>query len=376
MARISKVKISYLMAFLTIIAIVPQCVMAQGESAVPFLLIAPNARADGMGEAGAAIADDASAVFWNPAGLAFQTKAEASITHSQWLPQFGLSDLFYDYLAFCYPIPEWLGTASASVTYLNLGEFAYTTTSSTPEFYFKAYELAATIGYSTKIFEELGLGVNLRYIRSSLAPFEAYGGGSGRKGVGETVSFDIATLWKPTSLGLLEDRLNIGLNISNIGPKLIYIDAAQADPLPTNLRLGLAGKIIQSEFNNLTAHVDFSRLLVRRHTFDTTTGTAQPPDPVYKAIFTSWYDAGFKKVTIGSGLEYWYGSPRLIALRFGYFYEHPKYGNRKFLTFGAGIRYDVYGFDFSYLSTVEENHPLAETLRFTLSIAWGGEEEY
>ena len=47
-------------------------IFAQGESAVPFLLIAPGARTGGMGEAGVALANDATAVFWNPAGLAFQ----------------------------------------------------------------------------------------------------------------------------------------------------------------------------------------------------------------------------------------------------------------------------------------------------------------
>ena len=67
---------------------VPQAARAQGESAVPFLLIAPNARADAMGESGTGVADDAAANFWNPAGLAFQVGQEVSLTHSAWLPQF------------------------------------------------------------------------------------------------------------------------------------------------------------------------------------------------------------------------------------------------------------------------------------------------
>ena len=70
-------------------------------------------------------------------------------------------------------------------------------------------------------------------------------------------------------------------------------------------------------------------------------------------------------------MEYWYGSPRLLALRIGYFYENPKFGNRKFLTFGAGIRYDIYGFDFSYISA-SDGHPLSDTIRFSLLIGWGG----
>ena len=355
----------------------PQLLFAQGESAVPFLLIAPNARADGMGEAGGALADDASAAFWNPAALAFLPGQEISLTHSNWLPAFQQSDLFYDYLSYRNKIESLGGSVSASVTYLSLGEFVITDASPDPLGTFKGYELSVTAGYATRVFEDLGLGINLRYIHSSLAPIDVQG--QGREGIASTVSFDVAALWKPKTLGPLEDRLSIGLNLSNLGPKMTYIDASQADPLPTNLRLGIAAQIIKSEFNNVNFVVDFSRLLVRRYSGDTTynsDGTIRfisdpRVDDLPKSIFTAWGDNGLSKVTIGTGIEYWYGAPKLIALRFGYFYEHPQFGNRKFLTFGAGVRYDVYGFDFSYLSAVEENHPLGETLRFTLLIAWG-----
>lgn len=360
-------------------------VFAQGESAVPFLLIAPDARADGMGEAGAALADDASAIQWNPGGLAFQKGQEVSITHSNWLPGFGMSDLFYEFLAYRYHIEDWGGTIAANITYLNLGEFVETRDDPTPISTFKAYEFAVTAGYATKLRENLGLGFNLRFIRSVLAPFNVQE--QGREGVASTVSFDIGALWKLSGIDFFgmayrEPPLNIGLNLSNIGPKLTYIDADQADPLPTNLRLAFALKPLQTEFNNITFILDFNRILVRRYGVDTVRdGTGRPlftvdhkPDPVYKALFTAWGDGGLKKTTIGTGIEYWYGSPKLVALRWGYFYEHPHYGNRKFMTFGAGIRYDIYGFDFSYLSAIEENHPLAETLRFTLLISWGAEE--
>ena len=359
--------------------LVPSVASAQGESAVPFLLIAPNARADGMGEAGGALSDDASAVFWNPAGLAFLSGQEASITHANWLPAFQQSDLFYDYLAYRNYMESLGGTISASVTYLNLGEFVITTDSPDPQGSFKGYEVAVTAGYATKLTTELGIGINLRYIRSALAPIAGLPGTTGpnvdREGVGSTVSFDIATLWKPLSI----DWLSVGLNLSNIGPKITYIDAAQADPLPTNLRLGLTANVVKSEYNNVNFILDFSRLLVRRYKSEPvynangdSIGATEPHvDNLPKSLFSAWGDGGVQKVTIGTGIEYWYGEPKLIALRFGYFYENPNYGNRKFLTFGAGVRYDVYGFDFSYLSAIEENHPLGETLRFSLLIAWG-----
>jgi hypothetical protein len=339
--------------------------LAQGESAVPFLLIAPNARADGMGEAGAGLADDVGAIHWNPGGLAFQSGQEISITHSNWLPGFGQSDLFYDYLNYRNYVEDWEGTVSASITYFNLGEFNQTT-SLGPQIVgtFKAFELAMTAGYATKVIEEFGVGINLRFIHSSLAPF-ATEKEQGR-GVGSTVSFDIGTLYRPPIPGY-ENRVGIGLSLSNVGPKIAYIDRAQADPIPTYLRLGLSVKVIESEFNNITLNSDFNRLMVRRYA----NGSS---DPVYRALVTAWKDNGLRKVTVGTGIEYWYGKPKLIALRYGYFHEAspPVNGGRKFHTFGAGIRYDMYGFDFSYLSTVEENHPLAETLRFTLLIGWGG----
>jgi hypothetical protein len=356
-------------AVFTLLALVPlHRAAAQGESAVPFLLIAPNSRAAGIGEAGTGSVDDASAIFWNPGALAFLEGQEVSITHANWLPQFQQSDLFYDYLNYRANIEEIGGVLGASVTYLNLGKFARTSSEGpTVIEEFKAFEVAATIGYSTKAFDDLGLGLNLRLIHSALSPI----GTEQEQGSGKatTVSVDIALMYRPLELnvpllGDLGKKFSAGFNLSNIGPKVTYIDAAQADPLPTNLRVGLGYKVLEDEFNSLQATLDFSRLLVRRREDGTS-------DPVFKALFSAWGDgSGVRKVNIGTGLEYWYGAPRLLALRIGYFYEDPSFGNRKFLTFGAGIRYDIYGFDFSYISA-EENHPLSDTIRFSLLIGWG-----
>jgi opacity protein-like surface antigen len=345
-------------------------------SAVPFLLIAPNSRASGMGEAGAALADDASALFWNPAGLAFQRGQEISISHANWLPQFQLSDLFIDYLVYRRSMPELDGTLAASVTYLNLGEFTRTENDPTPLETFKAYEFAVTVGYATMLTENLGVGVNGRFIHSRLAPFgtaEEKG-----RGIASGFSFDVGFLYKPRTLEIpltgldIGNRFSVGLNLSNIGPALTYIDKAQADPLPTNFRLGLGYKIIESDYNSLAYIIDVSKLLVRKKADGTS-------DPFYKAIITSWADKSFRQelreFVTGMGLEYWYGSPRFLALRTGFFYEDPQFGNRKFLTFGAGIRWDIFGADFSYISTFEEQHPLGETLRFTLLISWGSATE-
>jgi hypothetical protein len=368
------------MMFLSLAVIIPQTLRAQGESAVPFLLISPNSRSSGIGEAGTGTVDDASAIFWNPAALAFLKGQEISITHANWLPQFHQSDLFYDYLNYRQDIDDFGGTIGASVTYLNLGEFIKTGPGGPQEIgRFKAFEFAVTLGYATLAFDDLGIGLNIRYIHSALSPF----GTDQEKGTGiaRTVSFDIAAMYRPTDLELpligdIGDAFSAGINLSNLGPKVTYIDDEQADPLPTNLRLGLGFKLVKDEFNEMTYSLDFSKLLVRRRPeIKDTAGNIirkASVDPFYKALFTAWGDgSGLRKVNTAMGVEYWYGNPRLIALRAGHFFEDPSFGNRNFWTFGAGIRYDIYGFDFSYISAAE-NHPLSDTIRFSLLIDWGG----
>ncbi len=356
-------------------------VSAQGEAAVPFLLLAPDSRAGGIGESGSGLADNSAAIFWNPAGIAFLTGSEFSFTHSNWLPAFNL-DLFYDYATYRQYIEDLNGSVTASVTYMNFGEFVRTSSNSPdPIGTFKSFDAALTLGYATKLSNSWGLGLNFRLIHSRLAdkPTEAEQG----KGVATSVSFDVAAMWRPEHfevplLGDFGNQFSLGMNLSNLGPKIYYIDQAQADPIPTNLRLGLAARIFQDEFNSLTYTVDFSKLLI-----GVADSSGKRPD-FYKAIFTSWTDRPFsevmKDVVTSMGLEYWYGNIEegfQFALRAGFFYEDPDHGNRKFVTLGAGIRYELYGFDFSYITTDvfkgSENHPLSNTLRFTLSIGWGSQ---
>ncbi len=349
-----------------------QSVFAQaGTTAVPFLLIAPNSRSSGMGEGGTGIADDASAIHWNPAGLAFQKGGEVSITHANWLPQFHLSDLFYDYFNIKQEMPEYGGTFGASVTYLNLGEFVRTDEKGPDAIEkFKGFEVAATVGFASQISDEFAVGTNLRFINSSLSPF----GTQNEKGDGIAYdfSFDLAFMYKPKTLVIpildedIGESFSVGMNLTNLGPKIVYIDAAQADPLPTQLRVGFGIIPMKDEFNSLTLSLDFSKLLVYR---ERNGASHELP----KALITSFTNHSLSRnltlINTSVGLEYWYDNT--IAIRWGYFFEDPSNGNRNFMTFGAGIRYDkMYGFDFSYISSKEENSPLSDTLRFTLLILW------
>lgn len=354
---------------------------AQGEAAVPFLLLAPDSRAGGIGESGTGLADNSAAIFWNPAGIAFLSGTEVSITHSNWLPQFNL-DLFYDYLTYRQYIEDISGSITASITYMNFGEFVRTAEDSPdPIGTFRSFDAALTLGYATKLSNDWGLGFNFRIIHSRLSD-QSVGEEQG-SGVATSVSFDISSMWRPEKfvLPLVDEdiggKFSIGFNLSNLGPKIYYIDKAQADPIPTNFRLGFAYKVIDDEFNSLIYTLDFSKLLVSRDS----TGS----DEFYQAIISAWGDESFsnemRDIVTSMGLEYWYGTPGdfLFALRAGFFYEDPGYGNRKFATFGAGIRYDIYGFDFSYITTSVfeggENHPLSDTLRFTVLIGWGAVPE-
>jgi len=386
-----KIVLKFLL-FSVMFTVIPNATYGQGEAAVPFLLLAPDSRAGGIGESGGGLADNSAAIFWNPAGIAFLSGTELSITHSNWLPQFQL-DLFYDYLTYRQYLEELDGSVTASITYMNFGEFVYTGEDSPdPLGTFRSFDAALTLGYATKLSPDWGIGLNFRIIHSRLSGSNIKVGAQEGKGVATSVSFDLAAMWRPEKFVLplidedIGNRFSIGVNLSNIGPKIYYINQSQADPIPTNFRLGFAYKILDEDFNSLLFTLDFSKLLVSRtETIVNDTITITKSKEWYEALFLAWGDdpvsEELRDIVTSMGLEYWYGQPGdfLFALRTGYFYEDPSFGNRKFITFGAGIRYDIYGFDFSYITTSVfkngENHPLSDTLRFTVLIGWGAVPE-
>jgi hypothetical protein len=195
--------------------------------------------------------------------------------------------------------------------------------------------------------------MSLKYIYLKLADFGA--GEEKGKGTGYSVAADVGILYKTPWV----DRLTLGANLSNMGPKISFIDASQADPIPTNLKVGAAYKLLDGEYNELTVTMDVNKLLVVKH-------EDGGSDSFYKAIFTAWTDehqGTIKRLSSSIGAEYWYN--QIFALRTGYFYED--IGRRRFLTLGAGIRYSMYGFDFGYISADKEGSPLADTMRFSLS---------
>ena len=349
-----------------------------GGSAVPFLLISPDARGSGMGEVGTAIADDINAIYWNPAGLGLHTYVpkggysdeekpygQVAISFSKWLPQFN-ADLYYSYLTVGQYIEGLDGVAAVNFIYMNLGEFTRTHESGKVLGKFISNEFTIGISYGTVIAPDLCAGFQLRYIQSNLTPTAV---GQQDAGTGISGGFDLGLLWKPSNLKIfdmdLSNRIGLGFNLQNVGPKVTYIN--ESDPLPTQLRLGSAFTLVQDEYNDFKFAIDFAKLLVHRKTILDPNQTEKTiSDPLPKSLVTGWSNAG---IELSLGVEYWYS--KIIALRAGYFTEPSSLGNRKFWNFGAGVKYDIFQLDFSYINTIEENHPLANTMRFSLIVNWG-----
>jgi opacity protein-like surface antigen len=344
-----------ILVLIVMFGMIAQQAFAVSEAALLFLLISPGARSAGMGESFVGVANDASAVFWNPAGLAYQNGRQITFMHANWLP--GLtSDIFYEFLAYRMSI-EGVGTIGFNVIYLDLGEQTRTDESGNELEKFSSNEYAISASYGATVTDNLAMGVTLRFIRSNLSKF-----GAGREigsGQASVFAFDLGMLY---TFPFFNQKLNWGMNISNMGPKIAYIDEAQADPLPTNLKTGLAFKLIDQKFNKLTIAADINKLLVTPH-------GDKPADPFYEALITSWYDESFQremdKITRSIGVEYWYSD--LIALRAGYYFD--KEGKVKYSSFGAGLKYSLYGFDFGYVAA-SEGHPLANTMRFSLTVGF------
>ncbi|GAB5534277.1 MAG: type IX secretion system outer membrane channel protein PorV [Rubricoccaceae bacterium] len=342
-------------------------------TAVPFLQIEPDSRAAGMGMTGVALADNAYALFWNPAGLAGQEGTEVSFTHAPWLPALG-ADLSFEYLSGKYGLGD-AGTLGAHLTYFNLGEQIWTDIEGEEIGKFKSYELAAGLSYGKEVTENLSLGAGGRLIMSNLTGGQGVVGdaGSTETSTGVSFGFDLGAQYE-LPMGGEKVTPTLGFNLANVGPGISYTESGIPSAIPTNLKFGAAVETELDEFNKLNFALDLNKILVNRDT----TGEY---DSAVAAIFSSWRTrridtnpdpneetienvSALRQLTLGAGVEYWYND--LLALRSGYFYEDPQNGNRQFLTFGAGVRYSLAGFDMSYIYAVGEDSPVDRQLRFSL----------
>lgn len=354
-------------------------------TAVPFLMIAPDARGGALGDAGVASTPDANSMHWNPAKYAFiDKKMGFSLSFSPWLRKL-VNDIYLGYLAGYYKIDD-RQTVAMSLRYFSLGEILFTDEIGTPIQYQNPYEFAIDGTYARKFSEKWSGGIAGRFIYSNLTLGQFVGGSESSAGI--SVAADVSIYYQtPVEMGDIDGEFSWGLNISNIGSKISYSSSnTKKDFIPTNFRIGPRLTIDIDEYNTMSFMIDVNKLLVPTPPIyeRDSNGFAEDPatgeriiekgmDPdvsVVQGMIQSWYDApnGFseemREFSFGGGIEYWYNN--LFAIRGGFFYEDKTKGNRKFFTLGAGLKYNVFGIDFAYLIPLEQQNPLENTLRFSL----------
>ena len=348
------------------------------STAVPFLNITPDSRSGAMGDAGVALSPDVNANYWNPAKLAFlENNNDISLSYSPWLRHL-VPDVSLAYLSYAHKIDE-RNTFGASLRYFNLGSIQLIDDNQNEQGTYKPSELSIDGSFARKFGNNLSLGLTLRYIYSNFSNGAFVSGGTtAQNKAGNSIAAGVSLYYtKPYGDSSV---FAFGAHISNIGSKIAYSDAGTKYFLPTNLKFGVANTWRLNSSSKFTATFDINKLLVPTPPIRDASGnivSGKNDDvSVPAGIFQSFGDApgGFseelKEYSLSPGVEYLYND--LIAIRAGYFYENPAKGNRHYATFGVGLRYQVFQFDFSYLAASQQNSPLANTLRFTLSASFGG----
>jgi len=346
-------------------------------TAVPLLLIAPDARAGAMGDAGVATTPDANSIHWNPSKMAFiKDDMGFSVSYTPWLRQL-VPDINLAYLS-GYKRIDKDQVLGATLLYFSLGNIVFTNIVGEVTGDFNPNEFAIDIAYARKLSTKFSGGLALRYIYSNLTGGAFLTGGQ-ETHAGQSIAADVSAYYQnDITVGGKDAVLGVGVNISNIGSKISYTESAKRSFIPINMRLGTSLAVDLDNYNTLSFAADINKLLVPTPPeYDTDSAgnrfmvAGKNPDrSVVSGMFGSFGDApgGFKEemreITYSFGLEYWYD--KQFAIRAGYFYEHATKGNRKYFTLGAGLKYNVFGIDFSYLIPTGQINPLENTLRFTL----------
>ncbi|MEQ9297252.1 MAG: type IX secretion system outer membrane channel protein PorV [Cyclobacteriaceae bacterium] len=401
MAKSFRLLFSAILVFLSYTAFSQSSAIISGQdttrrpitTAVPFLTFSPDSRSSAMGETGVATSPDANSVHWNNAKLAFiEDEMGFSVSYVPWLGNI-VDDMSVSYLTGFKKIDR-VQTVGMSLRYFDLGEIQLTNDQGFAIGLENPRELAVDGTYSRKLTENMGIGVTGRYIWSNLSG-SISNNSDGKPG--SSVAVDLGWYYrKDLLLSGRNSNLALGASITNIGAKLTYSSESNEDFIPVNLRIGSAFTTNLDPYNSLTFAVDFNKLLVPTppiyevdengnfvtdpNTGDNVIRRGKDPDrPLLSGMFGSFSDApdGFseemQEIQIAFGTEYWYRD--VFAARAGYFYENANKGARQFITVGMGFRYQVFGLDFSYLVPTEQNHPLAETLRFTLMFNFNTEDD-
>lgn len=355
-------------------------------SAIPSLRIAPDARTGGMGNVGLATPVDPNAMFYNTSKLAFANQSfGVSASYTPWLEKLSLTDVYLVNLAAFNQIDE-RQSIGLDLRFFSLGELSFTDFNGNPIGQGMPRETAISFGYARKLSSKFSAGLNVKYIYSNLATGLFVRG----QPIVSARSFatDISFTYK-SNIG--NNFLTIGSSITNIGSKVSYTNSVHRDVLPTNFGIGTSYKLNLDGFNSITFSIDLNKLLVPtpiapRISNGTPTGGTNPnfdkdgngiadyrEKGVIEGMLGSFFDAQgglseeLKEIQYSFGLEYWYKNQ--FAVRTGYFHESYLKGDRKFLTVGLGVNYNVFGINLSYLvPTNNRISPLDDTLRFSLNL--------
>ena len=376
-------------------------------TAVPFVSISPDARGGAMGDCGVATTPDVYSMHYNPAKYVYlEDKFAGGLGYSPWLRQL-VPDMNLAYLALAYKIND-RSAVAGTLRYFSCGEIEFRDSHNESLGKYSPNEWAIDATYSRMLGYYLAGAVAGRFIYSDLTQNQS---DYGRPGI--SVAADVAVYYKrPVEwFSSMDADFAWGAAITNIGSKISYNGQSdRRDFIPTTLRLGAGLKLELDEYNSLGFNLDFTKLMVPTPPVIARNDQNQPiynDDGTYQILYgydnnvsvvqgmiQSFYDApgyGYNskhelvnygrfyeelcEINIGGGIEYWYNN--IFAVRAGYFNETALKGNRKFVTLGAALKYNVFGLDVSYLipvNTVAGSNPLENTLRFNLTYSMGGKK--
>ncbi len=336
---------------------IKRSVLGPPQTGTPFLTITPESRGGAMGDAGVATSPDINSQHWNSAKYAFLDQdMGASLSYTPWLRKL-VNDINLYYLTYFKRIDK-MQTVSASLRYFSLGNITFTDESGNALSTGSPNEFAIDAAYARKLSDNISGSVAFRYIRSDI------GNGSGTDAVpGSAFAADLNFYYlQPVKWGGRKGDFSAGLNISNVGSKISYDDGITKDFLPANLRLGSAYSTEIDRYNKVGFTLDINRIMVAKPS-----ETDDKKDlSVPASFFQSFGDFAVEDLTFSLGGEYWYADQ--FAIRAGYFHEDETMGNGKFATAGAGIKFNMLTIDASYIITMASNNPLANTIRFSLSL--------
>ena len=371
-----------------ILTVLPLTALAQDKedmfnpvnASVTSQTIAPDARAAGMGDVGAATEADVNSQYWNPAKYPFAiSRAGVALNYTPWLRQL-VNDMDLAYLAGYYRIGDY-SAVSASLRYFSLGEVMLSYDAD-PSMTINPYEMSLDVAYSMMLSEQLSWAVGLRWIYSDLT--WDY---TDDTSPGSAFAADIALYYQNyLNLGDRECQVGLGWSVSNIGSKISFGGDDNSEFIPTNMRLGASLTVPVDEYNRFTIAADANKLLVptypKQEDGESTEAYQERVQKDYydissiNGMIKSFSDApnGFKEelqeIQWSVGAEYIYHDQ--FSIRAGYHHESENKGNRKYFTVGAGFRMNVFSLDAGYVIATAKSNPLDQTLRFTLTFDMDG----